>query len=62
MRQRKTEDEWTIQGNYCNGNGWEDLCCETSWKDARNNVRLYRQEEPGVVFRVKRKRVPKRTA
>jgi len=48
---RKTVDTWVIQGNYGYGYGWEDLCVETSLRDARENLKLYRENEVGIPFR-----------
>lgn len=53
--QRKTEDEWDIQGHY--PDGWETVTTETTWKEARTNVKIYRQEEPETAFRVVKHRV-----
>lgn len=55
MYTRKTEDEWEIQGNY--GQGWECVTTEVSRQLARDNIKLYRQNEPGIPFRWVKKRV-----
>jgi hypothetical protein len=52
---RKTVDEFVILGNY--GQGWEELCIETSFSDLKENMKLYRQNEPGIRFTWKKRRV-----
>jgi hypothetical protein len=52
-RQRKTRDVWVVQGNYGYGHGWEDLTAEETFKEIRQRVKEYRENEPGVPFRVK---------
>lgn len=44
-RQPKTELVHVVQGNY--GHGWEDLTASTDYREARDNLRDYRQNEPG---------------
>ena len=53
-RTRKTQDEWEIQGLYCNQ--WEMVTTESSWPDAKVQVATYRANE-NVPFRVVKKRV-----
>ncbi len=43
-RQRTTRDEWTIQGNY--GGGWEDVSAYKTWRECREDLRLYRENQP----------------
>lgn len=52
---RKTRDEYNIQGDY--GYGFEDVCCEDTWREARERLREYRENEPGVAFRIKKARM-----
>jgi hypothetical protein len=54
-RARTTEDEWTVQGNY--GYGWEDLTAADTWKEIKQNLREYRENEPGTSFRAIKRRV-----
>lgn len=54
---RRTSDEWEIQGNYGYGHGWEAVTTETSRDAARETIRLYRENEPGVPFRIVKRRV-----
>lgn len=43
--QRITETYYELQGNY--GQGWECLCSETSYKEARQRRKEYRENEGG---------------
>lgn len=52
---RKTEDEFEIQGSY--GQGWELVTTEVTWSLAKDQIKTYRENEPGVPFRIKKKRV-----
>ena len=54
MYKRKTRDYWDIEGNYAYG--WEAVCCEDSIKEAKERLKEYRQNEPGVAFRLKKGR------
>jgi hypothetical protein len=54
---RKTEDEWEIQ-SYTPQGGWECATTETSWKGAKEQVKCYRENEPGIAHRIIKKRVP----
>ena len=53
---RKTEDEYDIEGNY--GQGFEIVTCETTWKLAKETIKTYRTNEPGIAFRIRKHRVP----
>jgi NAD-dependent SIR2 family protein deacetylase len=52
---RKTKDVYEIHGNY--SYGYECVCCETTYSDAKANIKLYRENEKGVHFRIVKKRV-----
>jgi hypothetical protein len=52
---RKTEDEFEILGNY--GFGFEMVTTETTWRKAKEQIILYRQNEPGIAFKIVKKRV-----
>lgn len=52
--QRKTRDEFELQGNY--GQGWECLTCEGSYPAIRQRLREYRENEGGA-YRIKSRRV-----
>jgi hypothetical protein len=57
---RKTRDVYDIQGDYGYGHGWETVTAEETYRDARVQLRGYRDNEPGVPFRIKitRERIP----
>jgi hypothetical protein len=52
----KTRLIWVVQGNYGYGSGWEDVTAEESSKEIRERIREYRENEPGVPFRLRRRR------
>lgn len=52
-RRPKTELLYVVQGNY--GHGWEDLTASADHKEARDNLRDYRQNEPGPHRLIKRR-------
>lgn len=54
---RKTCDEYQIQGYYGNIYGWEEVCSEATFNEARQTLREYRDNERGISFRIVRKRV-----
>jgi hypothetical protein len=54
--QRKTEDEFILQGYY--SYGWEDLTTEETYKEAKARKREYQDNERGT-YRIIKKRIPK---
>lgn len=46
-----------VQGNY--GFGWEDLTASENTREARANLREYRQNEPGYAYRLISRREPR---
>lgn len=54
--QRKTRDVFDIRGNY--GHGWETVTAETTRPAARERLREYRENEPGVAFCIVKTREP----
>jgi hypothetical protein len=52
---RTTVDEYELMGYY--GQGWELLTTETTRKGIRAREKDYRENEPGVVLRVVKRRV-----
>lgn len=54
---RKTQDEFEIQGYYSPQYGFEMVTAEDNWKDAKATRKEYRENEPGVSFRIVKKRV-----
>ncbi len=60
MRERKTEDEWIVQGNY--GYGWEDLTAEASEREGRERLHEYQDNEKHAQHRLIKRRVKKDAA
>jgi len=56
MRMRKTEDEYEIHGWYTQG--WELVTTETTRPAAREQLKCYRENEPGTSFKIIKRRVP----
>ena len=46
-----------VQGHYGPRHGWEDVGAHERWKDAREELRLYRENEPQYRHRAIRRRV-----
>ncbi len=42
--QRKTRDYWDIEQQY--PDGWEVVTSEVTWKETKENLKLYRQNQP----------------
>jgi hypothetical protein len=55
---RKTVDEFQIHGNYGYGHGFEEVTAESTRKEALDRLREYRENEPGIPFKLVTKRVP----
>lgn len=45
-----------IQGDYGYGHGWEDVDQSESYREARTNFRLYRENEPQYSHRMIQRR------
>jgi hypothetical protein len=54
MYKRKTVDLFDIEGDY--GHGFEVVTAETTYSDARRALREYRENEPGIAFRIRKYR------
>jgi hypothetical protein len=52
-RSPKTELLHVVQGNY--GHGWEDLTASADHKEARANLKDYRQNDPAPTRLIKRR-------
>lgn len=52
---RKTYDTWDICKNYGYGDGLEVVCTEDNYKDAKMNIKLYRENEGGSFKLIKRR-------
>lgn len=55
---RKTYDEWTIQGMY-GAYGWEDVSAYDNRKEARGDLKAYRENEPQYPHRLIKRRIRK---
>lgn len=49
---RKTHDEYTIWANY--GYGWEDIVTYDNYKEAKEDLRAYRENEKDASFYIKK--------
>ena len=58
MRTGKYEYLWIVQGRYGTG-GWDDVHAGESWRDVRQTLKEYRENEPQYPHRVIRRRVLK---
>lgn len=52
-RQPKTELLYVVQGNY--GHGWEDLTASADYKEARADIKAYRENDPAPTRLIKRR-------
>lgn len=55
-RERKTIDRFDVEGDYGYGHGFEIVTSETTFSDGRLRLREYRENEPGIAFRLKKRR------
>ena len=53
--QRKTHDEYQIHGDY--GQGFEEVTAAATWKEARQYRKEYRENEPGISFKIIKRRI-----
>ena len=54
MYKRKTIDTYEVQGYY--DSQYEMVTTEETWKDAKEQLKCYRENEPGISFRIVKKR------
>jgi len=47
---------WIVQGHYGNQYGWEDITASENYRSARDNLKDYRANEPGVAHRMIQRR------
>jgi hypothetical protein len=47
MSKNKYQYLHVLQGNYGYGHGWEDLCASESYREVRQNLKEYRENEGG---------------
>lgn len=52
---RLTRDDFDVEGDY--GGGFELVTCAETYRDARRDLRDYRENVPGVAFRIVKRRV-----
>jgi len=50
----KQKHYYAVEGDY--GHGYEEVTAEDSFLAARDRLREYRENEPGVPFRMKKKK------
>lgn len=53
---RKTRDVWNVQQFTGSQYGWEDVCAEERFREARERVKEYRANQPEYPVRIKRTR------
>ena len=51
---RKTRDYWDLEADY--GHGWEVVTAADTFKEIQQLRKEYRENEPGVPFRIKKRR------
>ncbi len=56
MRVNKYLYLFVLQGNYGYGHGFEDLCASESWREVRDHLREYNENEGGN-YRIIERRV-----
>ena len=49
---RKTQDVYTLQGDYGHGHGWEVLTAETTRTEINQRRKEYRENIPGMTLRI----------
>lgn len=52
MYQRKTRDVYVIQQNFGYGDGWEDVSACDTYREAREERRVYRENQPEYPVRI----------
>lgn len=55
---RKTQDVYEVRGNYGYGDGYECATAAETWKEARGYLKDYRENKPGVPFKIVKTREP----
>jgi hypothetical protein len=53
---RKTRDEWQIHANY--GQGYEHECSYDKFKEARDDIKAYRENRPEYQYKLVSRRAP----
>lgn len=57
MYKRKTRDEWQVQGYYSSQYGYECVDALNSCIEAKESLKVYRENEKGISFKIVKKRV-----
>ena len=56
---RKTYDEYEIQGDYDFNGNWEAVCTESTYREAKTQLRCYNENEFTYPHRIVKKRIRK---
>lgn len=54
--QRKTRDYWSIEQYTDSAYGWEEVCAAETWKEAKQTLQEYRENQPEYPVRGMRRR------
>jgi hypothetical protein len=54
---RKTYDEYQIWSNY--GYGWEETCAEETYKEAKERLKEYRENQPQYPHKIVKRQIRK---
>lgn len=57
MYKRSTRDEWQVQGLYSSQYGYECVDTLDTRSEAKESLKVYRENERGVSFKIVKKRV-----
>ncbi len=57
MYKRKTRDGWQVQGLYSSQYGYECVDTLNTYTEARDSLKVYKENERGISFRVVKKRM-----
>lgn len=55
---RKTRDEYVLMCDYGYGDGWEEVCTETTCAEAKQRKREYCENMPQYPYKIVKRRVP----
>jgi len=53
---KKQKYYYAVEGDYGHGHGYEEVTAEESFLEARERLREYRENEPGIPFRMMKKK------
>jgi len=54
---RKWAIEYIVQGNYGYGHGWEDVVAEETYREGREQLKCYRENDNSAPYRLITRRV-----